>query len=429
MDKVKNLLEQTKAKARTWSLRRKIFYGVLVLFAVLLFLKFFGNNSTQSFVYDTVVRTDLLQSIKATGKVTSKTDLSLSFSSSGVVRSVRVEVGQEVYKGQILANLDQASELAEVTSARGALAAAQAKYAKINNSYTPEEISLAQVLLDNAKKDYENTKIQQDLIVDNAYTTAKYLSRTSDEAKINDFKYENALKTRTSTLASLQATINQRQSELNIKLANANTADVDLAQADILQAEGKLEGALAKLEDTIIRAPANGTITRVDTKIGELSQANKEVIVLQDVSNLYIESSINEANIANVKLDQPVRFTFDSMPDRQFDGTVVHIDPSATTDDGVVNYKIKSSIPNNDASIRVGMNANIVIVAGEKKGVLALPKEAVIVVDGKNVVKSVINEKKNKFKDVEVSTGFLGDGNLLEIVSGLSEGDRIAYTK
>lgn len=430
MEKVKNLLEETKNKTKTWSLRRKIFYGVFLLLIVLLGFKFIGNNSTQDFLFETVSRTNLIQSVKATGKVTSKTDLSLSFKSSGVVRSIKVEVGQKVYKGQILATLDQASESADVTIARGALASAQAKYNKTINAYTNEEINLAKVLLENAKNDYEKVKSEQDLLVYNAEDA--YLSTISTNGS-NFIKAKNDLnyvkKVRDSALVAATAVINQRQAELDVKLAQANNADIELANAEITQAQGKLESALAKLEDTIIRAPENGTITRIDTKIGELSQANKEVIVLQDVSNLYIESNINEANIANIKLNQVVKFTFDSMPDREFSGVVVHIDPSATTDDGVVNYKIKSSIPKSDVDIRVGMNANIIVVGGEALGVLSLPKEAIKFMNGKSFVKKVLNEKKNKFEEIEIVTGFLGDGNLIEISSGLSEGDTVTYIK
>lgn len=428
MDKIKNILEKTKNKARTWSLRRKIFYGFVLVIVLLLLSKAFSSSSNQSYVFDTVTRADLLQSVKATGKVTSKTDLSLSFNSSGVVKSVRVEVGDKVYKGQILATLDQGTLSADVTVARGALASAQAKYNKTINAYTNEEIALAKVLLDNAVKAYATTVAEQDAIVEKVFNEfwkrnieARYVGSQDDVI--------NAKKARDSAVAAAQALVDQRQAELNVKLAKPNSSDIELATAEITQAQGKLEAALAKLEDTIIRASADGTITKVDTKIGELSQVNKEVIVLQDISNLYIESDINEANIANVKLNQVAKFNFDAMPNKEFEGTVVHIDPSATTSDGVVNYKIKSSIPKTDMDIRVGMNANLVVIGGQKPGVLVLPKQAINVVDGKSFVKKVVNEKKYKFEDTEVVTGFVGDGNLVEIVSGLAEGDRIAYTK
>lgn len=428
MDKIKNILEQTKSKAKTWSIRRKVFYGFLLVIAILLLIKVFGGSTSQTYVFDSVVRTDLLQSVKATGRVTSKTDLSLSFNSSGVVKSVRVEVGSKVYQGQILATLDQGAESADVTVARGALASAQAKYNKTISAYTNEDIALTKVLLDNAKKAYTATVAEQNAIVEKYFN--EFWKQNVDKRYVGAYdEVSNAEKARDSAVASAQALVDQRQAELNVKLASANSADVALANAEITQAQGKLEAALAKLEDTIIRAPANGTITKVDTKIGELSQVNTEVIVLQDISNLYIESDINEANIANVKLDQVAKFSFDAMPGKDFIGKVVHIDPSATTSDGVVNYKIKSSIPKSDVDIRVGMNANVVVIGGEKPGVLALPKQAVNVVDGKSMVKKVLNEKKKTFQDTEVVTGFLGDGNLIEIVSGLNEGDRITYTK
>ena len=90
--------------------------------------------------------------------MTSATDLNLSFTTSGVIKNIRVSVGQKVRKGDILANLEQGTELGTLTSARGALLAAQARYQKILDGASSEEIALAEVALKNAETDLENVK-------------------------------------------------------------------------------------------------------------------------------------------------------------------------------------------------------------------------------------------------------------------------------
>jgi len=232
--------------------------------------------------------------------------------------------------------------------------------------------------------------------------------------------YQAALSHRTST-------IQQLTTELELKKVRAGGSDLDLARADILSAEGQLQGAQAKFEDTVIRAPADGTITSIDVKLGELSEVQKPVIILQDVSNLYIEAKINESSIANVKLGQKVSMTFDAFGGEQiFTGSIVHIDPSATTEDGIVNYKIKSSIDNLDKGIRTGMNADIDIITAEKGKTLVIPKAAIFMKDGASFVNVITDLKRKKYKEVEVKTGLLGDGNLIEITGGISDGDDIA---
>jgi len=90
--------------------------------------------------------------------------------------------------------------------------------------------------------------------------------------------YKNALEDKTSAISTAQSVVDQKQAELNLKLASARSVDIDIAQAEVLSAQGSLQSAQASYEDTIIRAPASGTITKVDIKYGELSDAGKSVI-------------------------------------------------------------------------------------------------------------------------------------------------------
>lgn len=242
--------------------------------------------------------------------------------------------------------------------------------------------------------------------------------------------YQNALKTQSSAVSSAKSLVDQKQAELNLKQAVARNVDVDIAQADVLSAEGALQRAQASYEDTVIRAPAPGTITKVDIKYGELSEIGKAVITLEDVKNLYIEALINESNIAYVKNNQPVSIDFDAFgKEKKFTGTIVHIDPSALTNDGVVNYKIKVSIQEKDETIRPGMNANINVMVEEKKNVLVVPNSTLIKKDGRTYVNLALNTKNNDFEEHEVTTGFMGDNNLVEILNGLSEGEKIFFPK
>src|SRR5665811_1316662 len=125
MHKIKSL----RHRIMGWSLRKKIIYGVILLFVVFIGYKIFGpKDNSANITTDIVKRENLKQTILATGQVTSTTDLSLSFSSSGVVKTLRVKVGDKVKARQTLATLDQGNELAALTSARGAVASAEARY-------------------------------------------------------------------------------------------------------------------------------------------------------------------------------------------------------------------------------------------------------------------------------------------------------------
>jgi multidrug efflux pump subunit AcrA (membrane-fusion protein) len=118
----------------------------------------------------TTMRPSSVSAVSATGVVTSKVDLDLSFKKAGTVKSVNFDVGDKVKKGQILATLSAGSKGASVSQARAGVALAEAKLQKIKEGATSEEITLAKVALNNAKTDLNTTTNTQNTLVSNAYS-------------------------------------------------------------------------------------------------------------------------------------------------------------------------------------------------------------------------------------------------------------------
>ncbi|MCL5774883.1 MAG: efflux RND transporter periplasmic adaptor subunit, partial [Patescibacteria group bacterium] len=238
--------------------------------------------------------------------------------------------------------------------------------------------------------------------------------------------YQAALQAKEAAISQAQASVDAAQAALDFKRAKARPADLNAAQAAILTAQGQVQAAQADLENTIIRAPSEGTITKVDVKVGELATALKEAVVLQDVNNLHVEANISEANIASVKVGQKVDATFDALGlDRKFTAKVEAVDPASTVVSGVVNYKVTVQVDKLE-EIKPGMTANLTILTGEKPGVLAIPARAVLgKTDGSKVVRVITDEKTKAYKEVPVTTGMEADGGLVEITSGLSAGEGV----
>lgn len=473
--------------------KKRIWIPLAIILVVGLFILLKPNNNVKNTVTDIAKYTDLKETILATGQVVSSTDLNLSFSSSGVVKSIKVKVGDKVKQGTVLATLDQASQLATLTSARGALAAANARYKRTLEGATNEEISLSQITLD-------QTKLTEQTLIDNAYQnllnstpeavpsdgtsediaptiSGSYNLGKEGEIKLSSFysssggtslkisgltegivlvdtinpqpignsglyiKFPSNLTTTDwvieipnkqaadyllnynayqATISQAKSAIDQRAAELAIKKAQARTSDIDLANADIISAEGQVQQATAQYNNTIITAPLDGTITSIDIKSGELASALKEVIVLQDVSNIYIEANINEANIASISLGMPIDITYDAFgSDQIFNGTITKIDPASTLISGVVNYKVTASV-DQSVNLRPGMTANMTIKVAEKNHILAVPSRAILTdSSGNKTIRIITDTRTKKFKEVKVTTGLEGDGGLVEVTSGL----------
>jgi HlyD family secretion protein len=234
-----------------------------------------------------------------------------------------------------------------------------------------------------------------------------------------------ALTSGENAIAAAQSSYDQAVASLNLKKAQARPADVAAARAQILSAQGQVEAAAAALENTVIRAPTNGTVTAVNIKVGEQATPTITAMVLQDVGSLHIEANVSEANISQIKVGQSVELTFDSLgPDRKFNGTIQQIDPASTVVSGVVNYKVTAGIDKVE-EVKPGMTANMTILTGEKKAVLAVPQRSVLSKDGKKIVRIVTDTKKKTYTEVEVSTGIDADGGLVEIVGGLQANQEI----
>jgi HlyD family secretion protein len=459
-----------------------------------------------------VKKSDLQQTVLSTGQVVSSTDLNLSFKGSGVIQTVNVKEGDKVKAGDVLSTLTQKDQLASLTSARGSLAGAQANYQKVLAGASSEDVAVAQVTLDNAKSTLINTKNQQQVLVDNAYSallnsglsaiassgntgsvtatvSGTYTGRDYGVYKINIYltgnglryqvqdletadgkvditpqpigtkglfiqfsstsvpennswtvtipntqassyvtnynAYQSALQTQSSSVASAQNAVTAAQAAIDLKKAQARPADVAAAQAQILSAQGQVQAAVSSLENTIIRAPSSGTITKVDIKVGEQAGAGVSAIVLQDVGNLHAEANVSEANIASINIGQSVDYTFDALgSDRHFKGTVQAVNPASTVVSGVVNYKVTAGLEN-IPNIKPGMTANMTVLTAEKKDALSIPSSAIVNKNNKKYVRVIDDAKKKTYHEVEVQTGLEADGGLVEITDGLKEGQEI----
>jgi HlyD family secretion protein len=228
-----------------------------------------------------------------------------------------------------------------------------------------------------------------------------------------------------SSIASYKVSLKTAENNLSARQAQPRQEDIDLAKGQVLSAQGQVDSAQAILNNMIVVAPSAGTITKVDVKVGEQATASKEVMVLQDTGSLYTEADVSEANVASLQVGQTIDYTFDALgPDQHFVGKVLTINPASTVISGVVNYKITGSLENMP-NIKPGMTANMTILVAQENNVLAVPSTAIISKNSKQYVRVIYNSKNKKYSETEVQTGLQADGGLVEIISGLNDGQEI----
>ncbi|MEI6580683.1 MAG: efflux RND transporter periplasmic adaptor subunit [bacterium] len=212
-----------------------------------------------------------------------------------------------------------------------------------------------------------------------------------------------------------------KQNNLKLQQAGATQEDIQAQVAQVQVAEANVASAQATLAKTLVLAPFDGEITKMDAKVGEIASPNTSLISMMGAGTFQIESFVPEVNIAQIKLGNEAKITLDAYGSSvSFLSKVVSIDPAETIRDGISTYKIKLQFSNKDDRIKSGMTANVSITIFNKPNVIVVPGGVVFDRNGKKFIQVKINEK---LLDREVITGSVSSLGQIEIISGLSDGD------
>lgn len=222
---------------------------------------------------------------------------------------------------------------------------------------------------------------------------------------------------------SADAEVTLAQNEL--ALAKAGTVEEQIAaqEAALKQAQAKHETIQAQIEKTALYSPIAGIITKQEAKVGEIAQANVVLVSVISKNKFEIDANVPEADIAKIGFGNRARVSLDAYgSDIIFPARVGRIDPAETVVDGVPTYLVKFQFDNDDSRIKSGMTANVDIETAKKDGVLLLPQR---VVARRNDETIVTRRDASGDHEVKIETGIRGTDGMIEVVSGLQEGDKI----
>jgi len=284
------------------------------------------------------------------------------------------------------------------------------------------------------------------LAVNNLYVNSEFSQTTIDGYKADIYTARNNINTAITNLSSAKEKLNTAntsllivQNELALKNAantpeaiNSQKASVKQAKANIISQEAEIDlkesmvlASLAKLSKNTLISPIAGTITRQETRIGEIVSGGEIIISVISEDDLEIETNIVEADIAYLKIGNKAVMSLDAYgEDTFFSAEIIKIDPAATLIEGVANYKATLKLNEINEKIKAGMTADLDIITLELENVLAIPYRAVIFRNGSGKVVRVLNEK-NEIEERQVEIGITGKGSMIEIKEGINEGDKV----
>ncbi len=355
--------------------------------------------------------------LNATGYIIAAHKIELASKVVGKVALINVEKGDKVKAGQVLVRLEDDEYRARMLESQGQLETLKARLAEAEHGSRPEEIAKAKADVEQARADQENARVTLDRA--RGLVQDKVMARQAlDDAQA---RYDGAA----AKVASLE-----RAYEL-VRLGPRKEA-IDALRAQVNQAQGTLNYAQVQLDNTVIRAPIDGTILERNVEKGEFvttgfvgdKGAKGYVVSIADLHDLEVELDINQNDFAKLNPTQPGIITTDAYPDRRYQGVIHEISPEANRQKATVQVKVKVIDP--DAYLRPEMNASVAFYSKEKPGssqaeskpIVTVPASAVrdsavFLVLGGKAVRRTVKVAGTGPQGVQVTEGLIGGEDLI----------------
>lgn len=349
---------------------------------------YFKPKNDVSYLTQPVSRIDINQTVSATGEISAAQLVTVGSQASGQIKKLHVKIGQQVKKGDLIAEIDSTTQLNTLNTNKAKLDTYKAQLAS------------AEIKLRSAEKKYKREK-------------ALWAENATSKAELEDA--EDTFSAAKASVAELKSLIKQTQISIN-------TAEADLGYTRIV----------ATMDGTVVSIPVEEgqTVTA--------AQTIPTVIQLADLSKMLNKMQIAEGDAGKVKAGQKLTFTTLSQPENIREAVIDTVDPGLTkmsqgsyttstdTTDTAIYYYARAFVPNEDGALHIGMTTENSIVINQVKNVLSVPNLAVKNQKGKKIVR--VLDDKNQVQDREVKTG-LSDGTNIQVLSGVKEGEKVVVSE
>jgi HlyD family secretion protein len=386
-------------------------------------------------------REDLTSIVSASGEIRPKTYVNIGANAFGKIIHLYVKEGDRVKTGQLLAQLENVQPEADMNANQASLEAA-----KTDDAAAEAALNTSLADLTRAKSDAERSQ--------NDWNRAQGLY---NDALIAKSEYDS----QKATYQAAQAGLAQAQARVAQAKAQKESADKHITQAN-----ANLTHAADVLKKTTYSAPFDGTITNLPVREGESvvmgiqNAPGSTLMTLADMSVITAEIKVDETDIVNVRLGQPVEVSIDAMPKKAFKGVVTQIGDNAivrstgvstsqsvSTTQEAKDFKVVVTLQDPPPDLRPGLSTTAKITTATKSGVLTIPIQALTIRRPEDLVeknekgavqaatqKPAANDKEDiqgvfvirnqKAEFIPAATGIAGTTDI-EVLQGVKEGDEI----
>jgi HlyD family secretion protein len=302
-----------------------------------------------------IERGALQSAVSATGAVSPVTQVTVGTQVSGQIKEILADFNAEVKAGQLIAVIDPETFEYRVRSAQADVEAAQAVVltAQANLLASRAQVSSAQTDLTEARR----THARNQMLVDKQFLAQSEADKSN--ALVN---------TTTEAVKAAQAQV------------GVGDAQVRSAQANVAQRDAALAQARIDLARTRITSPVTGIVIKRAIEKGQTVAASLSspelFIIAQNLRDMQVEASIDEADVGRIRTGQKASFTVDAYPGQTFEGQIAQVRKAALNVANVVTYVAVVTFSNTDGRLLPGMTANVRVVTDQRENALKVPNAA-----------------------------------------------------
>jgi HlyD family secretion protein len=361
-------------------------------------------------------RVTLVSSIHSNGKVEPITPYTMRAQLDTFVVKVAVVEGQPVKKGQLLLELNVKDAEAQQAEARSKLLRAQDDLRAARAGGRADEA--ARVSGDLAKAQAERDRLQRNHEVLTRLNEKQ--AATKDELLANDL-----------ALAKIQTEVT-RLTAAKQEFDRQVHLDGSRALLMVEQAQSAVAALEAKVRDGRIVAPVDGILYSLPAKTGDYVKVGDLLLQMADLRKVRVRAFIDEPELGQLEPGEPVRITWDALPNRSWLGKTEIIPKQVVARGSRSVGEMLCAVDNDKLELLPNINVNIRINSRERKNVLAVPRGAVESEGGRRFVYVVIDNQlsvdKKKLQKREIQVG-IADATSYEVISGLQEGEMVALPR
>ncbi len=409
-----------------------ILVGILIVLAVMArSMGWIGQEKLSEVTIASVKISDITEQVSASGKIQPETQIKVSSEISGEIVELRVQEGDSVVAGQLLARVRPDNLMSAVDAATAGVNAGKANYTQAQAALVQRKSELGRL-----EAEYQRSK------------------KLFDQKIVSEIDF-------------LAAKTNYEVARQQIAVSEQS---IESARYNMQSSQANLNQTMNNLSRSEIYAPASGVISKLSVEKGEkvvgtAQMAGTEILIIANLNAMEVQVDINENDIVKLKVGQKVQIEVDAYltQKRKFEGVVTEIANTAnatTSADAVTEFKVKIRILNDSykdlvdsnsklSPFRPGMSASVSVLTNKKNKIFVVPSAAVTTrkreeekktpeVNNPNATQDKKPKKANDVREIvfvydsktqtaierEVKTG-ISDYENIEILEGLKEGDKV----